>query len=215
MWILTVICDVYGKMRYISKRWRKISGTFVPEIWRNVYKYSFFMENNLTLEIERQRFFHCNIYVTFHRKRSTFQNVWRQSSGTKCTWTLTSNVLKSTPFPMEPKTISACGNSFLNSPREMFWLLCESFKHMMVKPSLCSHQPNFNQKCASRIVAIKVQVHFVSELWRQRFEKYLFPVERHKYHFLDRRFWNAVENMNWCHYLIYYVLQTCWLSFVY
>ena len=29
------------------------------------------------------------------------QNVWRQSSGTKCTWTLTSNVLKSTPFPIE------------------------------------------------------------------------------------------------------------------
>ena len=41
------------------------------------------------------------LYVTFHRKRSTFQNDWRQSSGTKCTWTLTSNVLKSTPFPME------------------------------------------------------------------------------------------------------------------
>ena len=39
--------------------------------------------------------------VTFHRKRSTFQNVWRPSSGTFCTWTLTSNVLKSTPFPME------------------------------------------------------------------------------------------------------------------
>ena len=43
----------------------------------------------------------CLKYVTFHRKRSTFQNVWRQSSGTFCTWTLTSNVLKSTPFPME------------------------------------------------------------------------------------------------------------------
>ena len=41
------------------------------------------------------------INVTFHRKRSTFQNVWRQSSGTKCTWTLTSNVFESTPFPME------------------------------------------------------------------------------------------------------------------
>ena len=40
-------------------------------------------------------------YVTFHRRRSTFQNVWRQSSGTKCTWTLTSNVLKNTPFPKE------------------------------------------------------------------------------------------------------------------
>ena len=39
--------------------------------------------------------------VTFYRKRSTFQNVWRQSSGTFCTWTLTSNVLKSTPFPIE------------------------------------------------------------------------------------------------------------------
>ena len=38
--------------------------------------------------------------MTFYRKRSTFQNVWRQSSGT-CTWTLTSNVLKSTPFPIE------------------------------------------------------------------------------------------------------------------
>ena len=34
-------------------------------------------------------------------KDSAFQNVWRQSSGTFCTWTLTSNVLKSTPFPME------------------------------------------------------------------------------------------------------------------
>ena len=43
----------------------------------------------------------CGLYVTFHRKRSTFQNIWRQSSGTECTWTLTSNVLKSTPFPME------------------------------------------------------------------------------------------------------------------
>ena len=34
----------------------------------------------------------------FYRKRSTFQNVWRESSGT---WTLTLNVLKSIPFPME------------------------------------------------------------------------------------------------------------------
>ena len=42
-----------------------------------------------------------NTYVTFYRKRSTFQNAWRQSSGTKCTWTSTSNVLKSTPFSME------------------------------------------------------------------------------------------------------------------
>ena len=33
--------------------------------------------------------------MTFHRKRSTFQNVWRQSSGTKCTWTTwQANVLK-------------------------------------------------------------------------------------------------------------------------
>ena len=45
-------------------------------------------------------YFHI-IFVTFYRKRSTFQNVWRQSSGTFCTWTLTSNVLKSTPFPIE------------------------------------------------------------------------------------------------------------------
>ena len=38
--------------------------------------------------------------MKFYRKRSTFQNVWRQSSGKFCTWTLTSNVLKSA-FPIE------------------------------------------------------------------------------------------------------------------
>ena len=32
--------------------------------------------------------------MAFHGKRSTFLNVWRQSSGTKYTWTLTSNVFK-------------------------------------------------------------------------------------------------------------------------
>ena len=35
-------------------------------------------------------------YVTLYEKRSTFLNVWRQSSGTFCTWTLTSNIIKST-----------------------------------------------------------------------------------------------------------------------
>ena len=39
-------------------------------------------------------------------KGITFQNVSRQSSGTHCTWTLTSNVLKSTPFPNEASHIS-------------------------------------------------------------------------------------------------------------
>ena len=29
-------------------------------------------------------------YVTFYRKRCLFQSVWHQSSGTFCTWTLTS-----------------------------------------------------------------------------------------------------------------------------
>ena len=39
--------------------------------------------------------------VTLYRKRSTFHKVWRQSSGTNCTWTSTSNILKSSPFPIE------------------------------------------------------------------------------------------------------------------
>ena len=59
------------------------------------------------------------INVTFYRKRSTFQNVWRQSSGTKCTWTLTSNVLKSTPFPIERHkilVISKQANSWSYKP---------------------------------------------------------------------------------------------------
>ena len=37
--------------------------------------------------------------MMFYRKR-TFQNVWRQRSGTFCTWTLKSKVLNSTPFTM-------------------------------------------------------------------------------------------------------------------
>ena len=41
-------------------------------------------------------------FVTFHRKRSTFQNIWRRSSGSICTWTLTSDVLKNTPYVSEP-----------------------------------------------------------------------------------------------------------------
>ena len=44
-------------------------------------------------------------YETFYRKRSNFQDVWRQSSVTKCTWTLTSNDLQITPFPMERNSI--------------------------------------------------------------------------------------------------------------
>ena len=41
------------------------------------------------------------VFVTFYRIRSTFRKVWRQISGTFCTWTLTSTVMEGTPFPME------------------------------------------------------------------------------------------------------------------
>ena len=52
-------------------------------------------------------------YVTILRKRSTNQSVWRQSSSTSCTWTLTPNLLENNPFPMERHMIRLIHNTIL------------------------------------------------------------------------------------------------------
>ena len=77
-------------------------------------------------------------YVTFYRKRSTYQNVWRQISGTKCTWTLTSNVLKGTPFHME-RHIFVKLSTYWNLSYGCYKIFtCEKSLHVDVQLRLCT-----------------------------------------------------------------------------
>ena len=111
--------------------------------------------------------------MTFHRKRSTFQNNWRQSSGTKCTWTLKSIVFEKYSFSygtsqilfsQNPVSIRRQSNVNPTSDRSRVLIGNEPFSNESMWRSI-------GKGVLFKTLDVSVQVHSVPELWRQMFRK--------------------------------------------
>ena len=132
----------------------------------------------------------------FHMERHIFVHLWCSTDrndglktltsilDTKCTWTLTSDVLRTTiPYGISHWVWiqTMCTYLYVRNMLPKIGRLLEKCLYVLLFSNLWWSMGKIAYMMIHRKkdVDVKVQVHFVPETWRWRFEKRFFPVDHH------------------------------------